>query len=309
MASVCLHCVLALPADFRHADLLDFHRRDTQALAERVAGDTLHKGLFWEGQPACLTVRLGACQATVELAVDGPAAAGAQAEAILARRVRYLLGLTQPVAAFEAGYRDHPELGPLIARRPGLRVPQAASPFEALSWAVTGQQISVHAALALRRKLVQAAGRPHSGGLWCYPEAPQVAALEEDALRRAGFSQAKARTLLALSHSVMAGDLPLDAWREEVPLDTLGRRLLAMRGIGPWTLNYTLLRGFAWLDGSLHGDVAVRRQLQRLLGVEAAVGEAAAQAWLAQFSPWRALVAAHLWASARDGAGGPAPAP
>ena len=36
-----------------------------------------------------------------------------------------------------------------------------------------------------------------------------------------------------------------------------------LKGIGPWTVDYALLRGFARLDGSLHGDAAVRRQLQR----------------------------------------------
>lgn len=68
-------------------------------------------------------------------------------------------------------------------------------------------------------------------------------------------------------------------------------------GIGPWTLNYTLLRGFGWLDGSLHGDVAVRRGLQLLLESDEKITEAEAQTWLVEFSPWRALVAAHLWAA------------
>jgi len=72
-------------------------------------------------------------------------------------------------------------------------------------------------------------------------------------------------------------------------------RLAAVRGIGPWTINYTLLRGYGWLDGSLHGDVAVRRGLRTLLGAPDKIGEHAAEAWLAEFTPWRALVAAHLW--------------
>jgi DNA-3-methyladenine glycosylase II len=90
--------------------------------------------------------------------------------------------------------------------------------------------------------------------------------------------------------------LPLDTWADTCPADEIRARLLAVRGIGPWTVNYTLLRGFGWPDGSLHGDVAVRRGLQLLLGRDDKINAAEAEDWLAEFSPWRALVAAHLWA-------------
>jgi DNA-3-methyladenine glycosylase II len=42
---------------------------------------------------------------------------------------------------------------------------------------------------------------------------------------------------------------------------------------------------------------ALRRGLQALLDSSQKVGEKQAREWLAEFSPWRALVAAHLWAA------------
>ncbi|KXB29465.1 hypothetical protein AT959_16060 [Dechloromonas denitrificans] len=300
-------CLIDLPAHFRCQDILAFHRRDSQQLAEQVEGDALRKGLLWAGQPACLSIRFTAGQATAELAIDGPSTAprrkspwGTGTAATLNLLAQRLLGLTQPVDAFAAAYRDHPQLGRLLAERPGLRVPQTATPFEALSWAVTGQQISVHAAVAVRRKLIQTTGSQHSSGLWCYPDAAQVAASSEAELRQAGFSQSKAATLFALARQVADGQLPLDDWlaceTASLPVDAIREQLLQVRGIGPWTVNYALLRGFGWLDGSLHGDVAVRRKLQHLLGANAPLSERQTAAWLDEFKPWRALVGAHLWA-------------
>lgn len=288
-------CTLELPAGFRAADILGFHHRDPQAVAERVTADRLEKALVWHGQVACLSVHFQARQAEVEIALDGTSTAASTE--MLACHVRRMLGLTQPVEAFEARYRQHSQIGWLLARQSGLRVPLAATPFEALTWAITGQQISVGAAVSMRRKLIKAAGLVHSSGLACYPDAARLAALSEDDLRAAGFSQSKAQTLLAVSEQVLAGQLPLDEWLETLPVDDIRARLLAIRGIGPWTVNYALLRGFGWLDGSLHGDAAVRRALQGLLARADKVGEAEAQAWLDEFSPWRALVGAHLWAS------------
>lgn len=287
-------CAIALPASFRAGDILAFHRRDPQETAERVSETSLHKGLLWAGAPACLSVRFVAGTANAELAVDGPLPAAS--EAAFQAMLRRMLGLTQDVEAFERRYRAHPQLGTLIARRPGLRVPLTATPFEALSWAITGQQISVGAAVSIRRKLIVAAGLRHSSGLLCYPEASQIAALTEDDLRQSSFSLSKAQTLLTLAQQVVAGSLPLAEWLANLPVDEIREQLLALRGIGPWTVSYALLRGFGSLDGSLHGDVAVRRKLQTLLGSAEKIGEEQARDWLAQFSPWRALVAAHLWA-------------
>lgn len=300
----CASCNIALPAGFRRDDVLAFHRRDAQQVAERTDADGVHKGLAWRGRAACLHIRFHARHATATLAVDGAdepddgTSAGTDTDTAdaLAGMARRMLGLTQPVEAFERRHRAHPLLGRLLAANPGLRVPLSATPFEALTWAVTGQQISVDAALAVRRKFILAAGLRHSGGLFCYPDARRVAAMDEAALRQAGFSRSKAQTLLAVSREVEQGRLPLDAWSAAPAADEIRDRLLRVRGIGPWTVDYTLLRGFGCVDGSLHGDAAVRRKLQRLLGSAERIDAPAAERWLAEFSPWRALVAAHLWA-------------
>jgi DNA-3-methyladenine glycosylase II len=120
--------------------------------------------------------------------------------------------------------------------------------------------------------------------------------MSEADLRLAGLSQVKARSLIELSRRIDENLLPLDEWTATVPVDEMREKLSLVSGIGPWTINYTLLRGFGWLDGSLHGDAAVRRGLQTLLNYSEKVSEDYAKHWLAEFSPWRALVAAHLWA-------------
>ena len=294
MNNIVLTCHIELPDNFRREDILDFHQRDELRVAERVDRETLQKGLAWAGNPACLTVRFQTRQATVELAVDG--ATVSPDLNTLKSMVRRMLGLTQSIEAFEDHYRNHPQLGALIATNPGLRVPLAATPFEALTWAIMGQQISVSAALSVRRKLIQMADMRHSCGLWCYPDAHRLVSMTKEDFRQAGFSQNKALTLITLIQLIEQDLLPLDQWTDEPPVEAIRTRLLQVRGIGHWTINYTLLRGFGYLDGSLHGDAAVRRKMQQLLGPDREITEHFAQCWLAEFTPWRALAAAHLWA-------------
>jgi DNA-3-methyladenine glycosylase II len=289
-----LTCSLKLPEHYRTEDILAFHQRDVLAIAESVDEHSLRKGLIWNNQTACLTIRFDRNSADAELLIDGSASAN-DADMFYAM-VRRMLGLNQRIEVFEQTYRHHPQIGLMIAQQPGLRVPTTATVFEALSWAITAQQISVKAAISIRRKLIQTAGLLHSGGLFCYPDATQLARLSESGLRQAGFSKAKAQTLLAVSRMIENGEIRLKDEANTTNIEEIRRQLLQIRGIGPWTVNYALLRGFGWLDGSLHGDVAVRSGLQALLGSADKVTEQQAQQWLAQFSPWRALVAAHLWA-------------
>lgn len=290
-----LCCSLPLPANYRLKPILAFHRRDTQQIAERVGETSIMKALVWRHAPALLAIRFQPEQADACLSVDG--GTPREGRAAFAAMTRRMLGLTQNVEGFEARYRDHPQVGILVAYQAGLRVPVAATPFEALAWAVAAQQISMSAAVSLRRNMILATNLRHSSGLLCHPEADQVARLTEDELRRAGFSTTKARTLLTLARLSASGELPLDTWTETLPVEEIVERLAAIRGIGPWTINYALLRGFGWLDGSLHGDVAVRRGVQTLLGLPDKLNEEQVRLWLAPFSPWRALIAAHLWAA------------
>jgi DNA-3-methyladenine glycosylase II len=130
--------------------------------------------------------------------------------------------------------------------------------------------------------------------LYCFPDAHRLADLSVGDFRLAGFSQSKVQFLLTLSKMIVTGELVLEIGNHEQMVDLIRQQLLQIRGIGPWTVNYALLRGYGWLDGSLHGDVAVRRGLQVLLNSADPVDELQARIWLESFAPWRALVAAHL---------------
>ena len=284
-----------LPKDYRRQDLFSFHGRDAEGLAERIDGECIRKGVMVDGVPVALAIDLGARpgQALCTADADGapaPAPAPAQLDDIL----RNVLGLRIAPEPFEAAVRDDPLFAPLVAREPGLRVIQSATIFEALSWAIIGQQINLGFAIALRRTFIALAGRAHSSGLWCYPEASDAARLDLDDLTSRKFSRAKAETLLRLARLADEGALDL---ARDADLPTVSERLLAVKGIGPWTVNYALLRGYGFADCSLEGDVAVRTAIGRLLGAEERPNLAEAAAFLATYSPHRTMAAAHLWAS------------
>ncbi|WP_407330358.1 DNA-3-methyladenine glycosylase family protein [Enterovibrio sp. 27052020O] len=281
----------SLPDNFRHSDFLAFHKRDKTELAEKVEGNLIRKGMLIDGTPCCLSLSLNKDTGTLQ--IDADSATHSLAQETLSALLTHMLGLNQDIDTFEAHYQTHPQISRLLKHHSGLRIPQTTTPFEAITWAITGQLISVEAAVSIRRRLIESTGQAHSSGIWCSPDARTLANTEIETYRRCGFSNSKATTIQRVAQMLVNSELDLSLTADP---HTVSRDLLAIKGVGPWTVSYTLLRGFSWLDGSLHGDVAVRRNLQRLLNSEEKPSEKETQVWLNAFSPWRALVAAHLWA-------------
>ncbi len=283
---------LKLPADYRAEEVMAFHARDPEGLAEKVEPGRICKGLMLGKAPVALEIQLRRGRALCRAFVDG--GRSMLDTNGLRGAVRRMLGLHLDPGIFESRFSDDPILGEPVRRHAGLRIPCTATPFEALMWAIIGQQINVRFAISLRRTLIQFAGVQHSRGIWCHPGPAFVAALNPEELGRHKFSRAKAETLVRAAKRVQSGELLLE---HAGNTSLLEKELVTIKGIGPWTVNYTLLRGLGLPDCSLHGDVAVRTALQRLSGsVERPEAQEAAE-MLERYRPFRSLAAAHFWAS------------
>lgn len=283
---------IALPAGYRSSDVLAFHGRDAEGVAEQVTPGRIRKGILLDGVPVVLDIAL--CEHEARIGVGADAGLTPRARSMLDDALLNILGLRIDPEPFLKAAGSDPLLGEAVRRNAGLRIMQSATIFEALTWAIIGQQINLSFAISLRRTFILQAGRRHSSGLWCYPEAGDVAELPVDDLTTRKFSRSKAETLLRLAHLVDDGLLSLERTDD---IGAASAALLAVKGIGPWTVNYALLRGYGYADCSLHGDIAIRAALQRLLGEAVKPDMARTEALLGQYKPHRTMAAAHLWAT------------
>jgi AraC family transcriptional regulator of adaptative response / DNA-3-methyladenine glycosylase II len=187
-------------------------------------------------------------------------------------------------------------LAPLVAARPGLRVPGAWDGFELAVRAVLGQQITVAAGVRLAGKLVARYGLPLAGtgleteGLThVFPRPEQLASADLTAL---GMPQMRAATLASLAAAVVADPQVLGGGRSLTECVT---RLRELPGIGEWTAQYIVMRELREPDAFPAGDVGLLRAMTDRAGRRPSSREllARAESW----RPWRAYAAQHLWAS------------
>lgn len=203
----------------------------------------------------------------------------------LAAVVRRWLDLDAEPAAIDDALGTDPRLGPLVAARPGLRVIGYADPFEGAIMTVIGQQVSLAATRTFGARLVRAFGTPVRDGFSVYPTADELASLAPDDVRAAvGLTRARAATVVRLAAAFA------DGLRLEPGPDAPSTRaaLLALPGIGQWTVDYLTVRALGDRDGYVPGDLVLRR----------ALGVTSAREALALAEPWRpyrAYALYHLW--------------
>lgn len=285
---------LALPDDFRHADTLRQLGRDASAPDQRVVGRTCHKALRLDERPAVLTLELGKATARCRVEARRRLSPAAMAE-VHATALR-LLGLGGDTGAFERRARRDPAQRRLVKARPGLRVLLSGSPFDAFCWSVIGQQIHLGLAFRCRTAMFELAAPEPIGDLRPHPTPAMVAAIEPAALRARQFSARKVEYLQDASHAIVRGELPLDALGRGSAVHA-ERTLLARRGIGPWSCNYVMMRGFGFADCAPIGDTGITSALRQWLALEERPDAAATIRLLEPFAPFRSLACWHLWRS------------
>lgn len=235
------------------------------------------------GGPAVVRVTIGRGDGEMRAELR-PRHPGDVAHLLLA--VRRWLGLDVDPGVVDAALAADPALAPLVAARPGLRVPGAADGLEAAVLVILGQQVSLAAARTFAGRLVATFGTPVADGLSAFPTALDLALVDPGDLRSAlGVTGARARTLRALAEAVAGGTLRLDPGAD--PAATRDA-LRAIPGVGDWTVECIALRALGDADAYPAGDLVLRRALG---GVDAPTALALAEAW----RPWRAHALFHLW--------------
>ena len=198
--------------------------------------------------------------------------------------VRQILGFEFDLVAFSAWAAGDELLAPLVVRFAGFRPTLAPDPFEMLVGAITAQQVSLIAALAIRNRLVERLGE-RVGRVWAFPARERVAAASEEELFSLGFSRRKAEYVIGLARS----DLDL-ATLALLPDEEVKAQLTALRGLGEWTADWFLARYLGRPRAWPAGDLALRK------AVRALYGDVDVRSAGARFEPFQNLTAHYLLA-------------
>ncbi len=278
---------ISLPENYRQAVVLGYYGRDPLSLSEAVSGDEVTVTGVAAGGP--MLVQIAFCGDRAECRFEGGDALSAH-EAVVR-----VLGLCGDPSSFEQ-LATKLRCQRLFEGRSGIRIPLTASLYDGVVWSILGQQVNLTFAYSLRRRLTELVGTRISDRLVSPPQPDRVAQLSVSDLLPLQFSQRKAEYLIDFSRQIFDGSISLEDL-EKRSATHVEKTLMGIRGLGPWSVNYLMMREFGFADCLPIGDTGITSALQRFFSLAERPNASVTKELLAPFSPHRSLACLHLWQS------------
>ena len=226
---------------------------------------------------------------------------GAEDVANAARRVGWLLGADQDLGPFYSmASRDH-ILSSIVERFRGLHLPHTATVFEALVLAILGQQISTQVARVIRTLLIETYGpRLIADGVtyYAFPRPDRLAEAAVEELRGLKLSWRKAEYVRGIAVSALEEAEGLE-YLHRLDDGEVISRVTSLRGVGPWTAQWLLVRALGRPDALPLGDLALRRTVSNLGFGGQSVNDKEVEEYCQRWSPWRTYATVYMFAAMR----------
>lgn len=206
--------------------------------------------------------------------------------------------LTRDLRPFYQRLEHHSKLAFMQERYHGLRLMGIPDLFEALCWCVIGQQINLTFAYRLKRRLVETYGTfitHDSKRYYFFPEPEVLADLEVEALREMQFSRRKADYIIGIARQFADGALSKASIQGLSDSGQMLKRLTRIRGVGPWTANYVLMKSLNQMDCITHGDTGLQSAVSSILGFDRKPTQKEVESFFEPFSGWESYLNIYLW--------------
>ena len=288
---------IPIPPDFSFGECLWFLDRDFDDCMLKVDRDGLTKALLLNERVVLLNIKADAEQLLVSV-LQGDLANND--ELVLKKYIADWFDIVLDLSPFYTLLAKDPRLAFMAESYRGLRLVGIPDMFEAICWAVIGQQINLTFAYKLKRRLVERYGRrlEFRGEVYfLFPDAAILAEASVEEFQGMQFSKSKALYLSLIARAFASKQLSKEGLQQLPDLVSRQKALMDIKGVGLWTANYTLMKclkerscipfGDAGLLNALlnHGIIADKKNPREIEG------------FFAAYPAWESYLVFYLWRS------------
>ncbi|WP_106769695.1 DNA-3-methyladenine glycosylase family protein [Paenibacillus faecalis] len=285
------------PTEFAFSECLAFLDRSEHGILHQIRDGCVYK-LVETNDGMILLKVVGTSEAIqVHFPMGAPSK---QASEEIASYVREWFDLDQDLSGFYDLARRDAILGPLVQKYYGLRMICIPDLFEALTWAVIGQQINLTFAYTLKKRFTKHFGQSLSFGgdvYWLYPKYERIAALDVQDLRNLQFTTRKAEYVIGIARAMANGDLMKPSLLQKRDYEDIKQSLMKIRGVGAWTADYVMMKCLQQPAALPITDVGLHNALKIQLGLERKPSIEEIRELATQWEGWQAYATFYLWRS------------
>lgn len=289
---------LSLPEEFNFKENINYLARNSNECLFHIKNNRVYKA-----------ISIGADTLIIEVSSEDdnylniqflgenkPNFAGLCAE--VACYVRDWFDLDRDLRPFYTMAKEDALLGPAVDSFYGLRIIGIPDLFEALCWGILGQQINLSFAYTLKRRLVEKFGRSvvHDGiTYWVFPSPEDIAGLQFEELERLRMTKKKSEYLIGVAQLIVEEKLTKEKLLNLSNHKDAEKMLVKIRGIGPWTANYVLMRCLRYPSAFPIDDVGLHNAIKHRLGKELKPTKEEIIKLAVNWTNWESYATFYLW--------------
>ncbi|WP_373902784.1 DNA-3-methyladenine glycosylase [Geomicrobium sp. JCM 19038] len=206
------------------------------------------------------------------------------------------LDLHYPLFSFYEMATEDPLLSNVIKDYRGLRLIGIPDLFEALTWGIIGQQVNLTFAYTLKKRLVETYGQTvlfNNHSLSLFPKPTTIAELSVNDLLPLQLSRRKSEYLIHVAKCIAEGSLSKTLLSSE--LESAEKQLMSIRGIGPWTANYVLMRCLRYARAFPIDDVGFQNAMKHVLHSQDKPSKETIMGYTKHWRGFEAYAVFYLW--------------
>jgi len=181
-------------------------------------------------------------------------------------RIAFFLSLNDDLQPFYAIGLDDPSFAPLIRQLYGYHQVKFLTPFENACWAVLKQRTPIPIAKKLKLALVERYGASLAVGgerFSAFPEPARLAAADPAELLELAGNPRRAEYLQAVAAAFARTD---EAWLRAAPYAEVEAWMRAIKGLGPWSVTFVMLRGLGRMEQLPVGEARLGQAAAKVYG-------------------------------------------
>jgi DNA-3-methyladenine glycosylase II len=288
---------LFVPDEFSFEENLKYLSRSANECLFKIKNKRIYKALSVEQETLIIEVSEGNNFITVRFLVNSSPSKKSIREAV-AHYVHEWFDLKRDLRPFYQLAESDELLRKAVNSFYGLRNMGIPDLFEALCWGILGQQINLTYAYTLKRRLVESFGRyvEYEGEFyWIFPTPEVIAKLTVSDLAGLRMTVKKCEFLIGIAQHLESGELTKEQLLKTGSVKAAEKMLVKIRGIGPWTANYVLMRCLRFPSAFPIDDVGLHNAIKLQLGMDKKPTKEELIKLSANWTGWESYATFYLW--------------
>jgi DNA-3-methyladenine glycosylase II len=291
---------IVVPRPFSFAENMNYLSRSPKECMFQVANDKVYKLIPQADRPLLIEISSNdGCNLLIHYRGDSlPAESDETTDNAVIQYVREWFDLDTDLTPFYELASQDLLLKQVVKQFYGLRNIGISDFFEALCWGIIGQQINLAFAYTLKKRFVEAFGQYvewNHHKYWLFPSPQTIASLTISDLTSLQMSARKSEYLIGVAHLVSDGSLSKQHLIDMQDYKEAEKLLVNIRGIGPWTANYVLMRCLRFPSAFPIADVGLHNAIKHLTGAENKPTLAEIRLLSANWTHWESYATFYLW--------------